>query len=133
MRMKISVSAASVALVVVCSVTASLAQTSAPKRSITEKDIFDFVWVADPQLAPDGAHVVFTRVSMDGKRTGYETSIWMVSTSGGESPVRLTNGKQDSHARWSPDGNASPLFEPERRTNREAGSAADCSSVARWG
>ena len=82
------------------------AQTSTPpiRRSITDKDIFDFVWVANPQVSPDGSHVAFTRVNVDEKRTGYETSIWIVSTSGGEDPVRLTNGKHDAQPRWSPDG-----------------------------
>ncbi len=73
-------------------------------RSITEKDLFNFVWTADPQVSPDGSRVVFTRVVTDEKRTGYETSIWIVATSGGEAPVRLTNGKHDAHPRWSPDG-----------------------------
>ena len=74
------------------------------KRSITEKDIFDFVWVANPQLSPDGARVAFTRVTVDEKRTGYETSIWTVSTAGNEAPIRMTNGKHDGQPRWSPDG-----------------------------
>jgi dipeptidyl aminopeptidase/acylaminoacyl peptidase len=78
--------------------------SSSSRRSITDKDIFDFVWVANPQISPDGAHVAFTRVNVDEKRTGYETSIWMVSTSGGDAPIRLTNGKHDAQARWSPDG-----------------------------
>ncbi|HTR22977.1 MAG TPA: S9 family peptidase [Terriglobales bacterium] len=81
-------------------------QTSPPpaRRAITDKDIFDFVWVTNPQLSPDGSHVVFTRVDVDEKRTGYETSIWMVSALGGEAPIRLTTGKHDSQPRWSPDG-----------------------------
>src|SRR5580693_9986861 len=74
------------------------------KRSITDKDLFDFIWVANPQLSPDGSRVAFTRVNVDEKRTGYETSIWTVATSGSESPVRMTNGKHDAHPRWSPDG-----------------------------
>jgi dipeptidyl aminopeptidase/acylaminoacyl peptidase len=74
------------------------------KRAITEKDLFNFVWIADPQISPDGTRTLFTRVITDEKRTGYETSIWMVATSGNEVPTRLTNGKHDAHARWSPDG-----------------------------
>src|SRR5579862_8008351 len=74
------------------------------KRSITEKDIFDFVWVANPQLSPDGARVAFTRVTVDEKRTGYETSIWAVSTAGNEAPIRMTNGNHDGQPRWAPDG-----------------------------
>jgi dipeptidyl aminopeptidase/acylaminoacyl peptidase len=74
------------------------------KRAITEKDLFNFVWIADPQVSPDGSRAAFTRVVTDEKHTGYETSIWIVATSGGEAPVRLTNGKHDEHPRWSPDG-----------------------------
>ena len=74
------------------------------KRAITEKDLFDFIWVANPQLSPDGTRVAFTRVNVDEKRTGYETSIWTVAASGGEAPIRMTNGKHDAQPRWSPDG-----------------------------
>lgn len=87
---------------------ASLAaqETAQPgkKRPITEKDLFEFVWVANPQVSPDGARVAFSRVNVDDKRTGYETSIWMVSVSGKETPIRLTNGKHDAQPRWSADG-----------------------------
>ena len=74
------------------------------RRPITEKDLFDFTWIGNPEVSPDGSRVVFTRVVVDEKRTGYETSIWMVGTSGHEDPIRLTNGKHDAGARWSPDG-----------------------------
>jgi dipeptidyl aminopeptidase/acylaminoacyl peptidase len=80
------------------------ASATSAKRTITEKDLFKFVWIANPQVSPDGSRVVFTRVVTDEKRTGYETSIWMVPTAGGDDPVRLTNGKHDAGARWSPDG-----------------------------
>jgi dipeptidyl aminopeptidase/acylaminoacyl peptidase len=97
---------AAIVLAIVSSVAAqnSSAPASAAKRSITEKDLFNFVWIGDPQISPDGSRTVFTRVVTDEKRAGYETSIWSVATSGNESPMRLTNGKHDSHARWSPDG-----------------------------
>jgi dipeptidyl aminopeptidase/acylaminoacyl peptidase len=89
-------------------VTSLGAQNSTPpvgsqKRAITEKDLFDFIWIANPQLSPDGLRVAFTRVNVDEKRAGYETSIWTVSTSGNEPPVRMTNGKHDAQPRWSPD------------------------------
>ena len=74
------------------------------KRFLTEKDLFDFAWVANPQLAPDGARVAFTLVTVDEKRTNYETSIWIAATKGKETPIRMTNGKHDAQPRWSPDG-----------------------------
>src|SRR5271166_1821968 len=106
MRMKACVSAMIMTVVVTSLCTSVAAQTSTPpaRRSIADKDIFDFVWVANPQVSPDGSHVAFTRVNVDEKRTGYETSIWIVSTSGSEAPIRLTNGKHDAQPRWSPDG-----------------------------
>lgn len=77
---------------------------SAQKRSITEKDLFDFVWVGDPQVSPDGATVAFVRVTVNAAKTNYDTSIWKVATSGSEEPRRLTSGTRDTNPRWSPDG-----------------------------
>ena len=76
----------------------------AQKRSITEKDIFQFNWIGDPQISPDGSRVAFVKVSVDEKKEGYETSVWSVSMSGDEQPRRMTDGKHDSSPRWSPDG-----------------------------
>jgi dipeptidyl aminopeptidase/acylaminoacyl peptidase len=106
MRMKSRIAVAIFSLVIVTSLGAQNPAPSADSRTraITERDLLDFIWVANPQLSPDGTRVAFTRVNVDEKRTGYDTSIWTVSTSGGESPVRMTNGKHDAQPRWSPDG-----------------------------
>jgi dipeptidyl aminopeptidase/acylaminoacyl peptidase len=88
-----------VALLVVAAVPA-LAQ----KRGITEKDLFKFVWVADPQISPDGSQVAFVRVTVDEKKDQYETGIWLARTDGSEAPRKLTGGIRDTAPRWSPDG-----------------------------
>lgn len=77
---------------------------AAEKRNITEKDLFDFVWIGDAQVSPDGARVAFVRATVNEKKEGYSTSIWMVATDGKEVPHRLTTGERDSSPRWSPDG-----------------------------
>ncbi|MGZ4836021.1 MAG: hypothetical protein ACXVZZ_10340, partial [Terriglobales bacterium] len=82
----------------------SNAKAGTAKRAISEKDLFNFVWVAAPRVSPDGSRALFTRVVTDEKRDGYETSIWTLATSGSEAPVRLTNGKHDAQPRWSSDG-----------------------------
>ncbi len=74
------------------------------KRNITEKDLWDFVWVGDPQVSPDGSRVAFVRVTVNEKKEGYNTSIWTVPLSGAEEPHQLTKGEHDSTPRWSPDG-----------------------------
>ncbi|MEY2560766.1 MAG: hypothetical protein QOG51_1181, partial [Verrucomicrobiota bacterium] len=76
----------------------------AQKRNITEKDLFNFVWTGDAQVSPDGARVAFVRVTVNEKKEGYNTSIWVVPTAGNEAPHRLTSGERDSLPRWSPDG-----------------------------
>jgi dipeptidyl aminopeptidase/acylaminoacyl peptidase len=77
---------------------------SAQRRNITEKDLFNFTWIADPQVAPDGSRVAFVRVTVNEKRDGYDTSVWVVAAAAGESPHRLTGGNRDYAPRWSPDG-----------------------------
>src|SRR5438477_12513227 len=76
----------------------------AQKRSITEKDLFQFNWIGDPQISPDASRVAFVKVTVNEKKDGYDTSIWSVSLRGDEPPRRVTNGNHDSAPRWSPDG-----------------------------
>jgi len=75
----------------------------AQKRNITEKDLFNFNWIADPQLSADGSRVAFVKVTVNEKKDGYNTAIWLVSTATGEMK-QLTAGPRDSSPRWSPDG-----------------------------
>src|SRR4030088_2852196 len=87
-------------------VSASLPAIAAPaaeKRLITEKDIFQFNWTANPQIFPDGAQVLFVKVSVNEKKDGYDPALWAMGTQGNEQPHRLTNGPRDSAPRWSPD------------------------------
>jgi dipeptidyl aminopeptidase/acylaminoacyl peptidase len=76
----------------------------AQKRDITEKDLLQFVWVADPQISPDGSQVAFVRVAVDEKKDQYDTGLWITRTDGAAAPRRLTAGTRDTGPRWSPDG-----------------------------
>jgi dipeptidyl aminopeptidase/acylaminoacyl peptidase len=73
------------------------------KRFISETDLFRFQWVADPQISPDGSQVAFVKVSVDAKKEGYETALFLVDTKGG-APRRFTAGPRVGSPRWSPDG-----------------------------
>ena len=75
----------------------------ADTRPITESDLFKFVWLADPQISPDGTRVVYLRVAVNQKSDNYETSIWIVPTDG-SAARKFTSGPRDSSPRWSPDG-----------------------------
>src|SRR5580698_7339143 len=95
--------AKNVIVMVVCLLlsTAMVAQ----KRNITEKDIFSFTWIGDTQLSPDGSHAVYVQTTVNAKRDGYDTALYLLDTS---QPMmaarRLTNGPHDAQPRWSPDG-----------------------------
>ena len=82
----------------------SAAPATAQRRAITENDLFKFVWVADPQISPDGSLVAFVRVSVDEKTDQYNTSLWLARTDGSEPPRQITSGMRDSTPRWSLDG-----------------------------
>ena len=75
----------------------------ADKRMITEMDLFKFVWVADPQISPDGSQIIYTKVWIDKKTDKYQTALWMIPSGGGASR-QITAGPADSSPRWSPDG-----------------------------
>lgn len=69
-----------------------------------DDDLLRLVWIADPQISPDGRRVAFTRVVVDEQTDAYETAIWLAEVDGGAPPRALTFGKGDSQPRWSPDG-----------------------------
>src|SRR5438132_1505688 len=57
---------------IICSLLFIVGSTTlfAQKRNITEKDLFDFVWIGDPQISPDGMRVAFVRITANEKREG---------------------------------------------------------------
>jgi dipeptidyl aminopeptidase/acylaminoacyl peptidase len=79
------------------------ASAGAQKRTITEMDLFKFVWIADPQISPDGSRVAFVRVWVNQKADRYDSALWIAPTSGGAAR-QLTAGPRDASPRWSPDG-----------------------------
>lgn len=82
----------------------TVAVSQSGKRPITDKDLFAFNWVANAQVSPDGSRVAFMRITVNEKRTGYDTSIWVVPLDGSAEPTRLSAGPHDQSPRWSADG-----------------------------
>ncbi|HEY7770859.1 S9 family peptidase [Longimicrobium sp.] len=94
--------AAAVALVLAAGI-APLPGAAQEVRSdslFTTARILDFETVADPQISPDGRHVVYTRRWVDKLKDRWESSLWIVNADGTRNRF-LVNG---SNATWSPDG-----------------------------
>jgi len=91
------------ASIVAAVVAVGVAASAQGIRFITEKDLFKFTWIADPQISPDGRTVAFVRVAVNEKENRYESSIFTVPSGGNEAPRRLTSGIRDTAPRWSPD------------------------------
>ncbi|MEN9934473.1 MAG: hypothetical protein RLZZ387_1052 [Chloroflexota bacterium] len=67
-------------------------------------DLFQFGWVEDPRVSPDGSVAAFVRVEVDEPANRYRRTIWLVPLDGGQ-PRRFTAGaRSDAQPRWSPDG-----------------------------
>src|SRR5262245_55658760 len=100
-----------------CSAVPALAQ----RRTITEQDLFAFVWVADPQMSPDGSQIAFVRVTVDKDKDAYDTTVWLARTDGSQPPRRLTSGTRDTTPRWSPDGRRLAFVRPVEKDGKPLG------------
>jgi dipeptidyl aminopeptidase/acylaminoacyl peptidase/tetratricopeptide (TPR) repeat protein len=77
---------------------------AADARPLQPADVFNLKDVSDPRLSPDGRQVAYTVTTLDAKEDDSDADVYLVSTDGGE-PLRLTSSKkEESHARFSPDG-----------------------------
>ena len=71
---------------------------------MTIDDLLAVKGVGDPQISPDGRSIVYVVSELDRATDKTNSSLWMVSTDGGE-PRRLTTAPgTNNHPRWSPDG-----------------------------
>lgn len=86
--------------------------TGAPRKPLAPADLYEFTWVNDPQMAPDGSRVAYVVSKPERKGKRNTSEIWVVPLCGpsgaaGDTlpkPRRFTAGPRDRAPRWSPDG-----------------------------
>ena len=76
------------------------AQEPASDTLLTVDHYLDWEQVADPQISPDGAQIVYTRRWVNKVDDKWESALWIMSVDGSHHRF-LVKG---SDARWSPDG-----------------------------
>jgi dipeptidyl aminopeptidase/acylaminoacyl peptidase len=74
------------------------------KRPITVEDFYNLERVSDPQISPDGKHVVYVVTRVDLPANKSSSNLWLASTDGKTRRRLTTTPKGDRHPRWSPDG-----------------------------
>ncbi len=70
----------------------------------TSMDVFDLEWVNNPQISPDGNHIVYERRGMDIMNDRRISRLWMIKSDGTEHQKLTSNDVSESNATWSPDG-----------------------------
>jgi dipeptidyl aminopeptidase/acylaminoacyl peptidase len=84
---------------------ARYAALSSSLLPLTPDDLYEFRFLTDAQISPDGVRVAYAVKTANAKRDGYQGAIWLVSSGGADTPKQITAGvAQDSAPRWSPDG-----------------------------
>ena len=79
---------------------AAAQQPAAAVKVLKVEDYLNYETVADPQISPDGAQVVYTRRWVNQSEDRMEASLWVMNADGSKNRF-LTKG---SDAEWSPDG-----------------------------
>lgn len=72
------------------------------KKAIQPEHLYDYSWVSDPTVAPDGA-IAYVHKVIDREANVYQTHIYYISADR-QQQKKITDGDYDSAPSWSPDG-----------------------------
>ncbi|MBK7875975.1 MAG: S9 family peptidase [Planctomycetes bacterium] len=78
--------------------------TTVVRTSVEAADLFRYELADDPQIAPDGARVVFVRSWADEREDRWRRNLWIVRSDGTDLRPLTTGPRSDGMPRWSPDG-----------------------------
>ena len=67
-------------------------------------DVFQLEFASEPQISPDGLHIVYERNSMNIMEDRRRTGLWMVDADGSNHRKLTSSSVSESSPRWSPDG-----------------------------
>jgi len=92
------------ALVIAGPLAGSPGAQAAEKPAFAPMDVFALEWAAEPEVAPDGAQVVYRRMGFDVMTDQRRGSLWLASADGSGQHKLTSFDGDESGARWSPDG-----------------------------
>ena len=71
-------------------------------KGLVPTDYFNFVFVSDPQMSPDGSRILLVKTTVKEDASGRNRHIYVIDRD--QAPQRFTQGDNDRSPRWSPDG-----------------------------
>jgi dipeptidyl aminopeptidase/acylaminoacyl peptidase len=84
---------------------ARYAALSSSLPPLTPEDLYEFRFLTDAQISPDGERIAYAVRTANEKRDGYRGAIWLAPFDGSRPATQITAGvAHDSTPRWSPDG-----------------------------
>ena len=88
------------------SISAAADDESVPpnERHFQPMDVFALEWVSDPEISPDGEHIVYARNSMDVMQDRKTARLWLMDADGSNNQPLTGRDAGESGAAWSPDG-----------------------------
>ena len=84
---------------------ATAAQTPAETHPFSIQDMLAARRISDPQVSPNGRHVVFVLRETDLEANTGRTDLWLVNTNGNGLRRLTSHPEADSNPRWTPDSN----------------------------
>lgn len=67
-------------------------------------DVFELEWAEDPQLSPDGNHIVYRRSGFDVQRDRRRGQLWLIDVATGAQHKLTSSELNESSPRWAPSG-----------------------------
>src|SRR5256714_1892048 len=101
------------------------AALSSSPLPLSPEDLYEFRFLTDAQISPDGGRVAYSVKTSNPKRDGYQGAIWLASSDGATAPVQITAGSSlDATPLWSPDS-SHIAFTSDRAEKRDLNTVAD--------
>jgi dipeptidyl aminopeptidase/acylaminoacyl peptidase len=72
--------------------------------SFSAMDVFDLQWVHNPQISPDGKHIVYNRRGFNKMTDRRTSSLWIINSDGSGHQKLTSRTSGEGNAIWSPDG-----------------------------
>ena len=82
------------------------------------ESLWHWEWAGDPQLSPDGRHLVYVRVAVDREGDTYTRDLWLKDLETQRHRPLTTHEANDSNPRFSPDGKRVAFTSTRRDSNQ---------------